>query len=76
METCLKPTSVLMWNYSGDRLQVVQQIQVTMSRADYLMTALIQVQRGAPAGLFIGTDLLSIPFVQASQAGNGMIMIC
>ena len=77
METRLQPTSVVLWNYSGDRLQVVRQIQlqVTMNRADYSATALIQIQRGAPAKLLIGTDLLSKLGYQASQTGNDNDML-
>jgi len=46
VETHLEPTSVVLRNYSGDRLQVVRQTQVTMSRADYSTTTLIHLQRG------------------------------
>jgi len=62
-------------NYSGDKLQVVQQIQVTMNRSGYSTKTLIQVQRGAPA---IGTDLLSklrYLFVQASQTSKDSDML-
>ncbi|XP_065888471.1 uncharacterized protein [Dysidea avara] len=78
VETRLEPTTVVLQNYSGDRLQVVRQIQVTVSRLEYSTNALIQVQRGAPAKLLIGTDLLSklgYLFVQASQMGNDNDML-
>ena len=78
VETRLEPTTVVLRNYSGDRLQVVRQIQVTVSRLEYSTNALIQVQRGAPAKLLIGTDLLSklgYLFVQASQTGNDNDML-
>ena len=78
VDSRLEPTTVVLRNYSGDRLQVVRQIQVTVSRLEYSTNALIQVQRGAPAKLLIGTDLLSklgYLFVQASQTGNDNDML-
>ena len=59
VESHLKPTSVILQNYSGDKLRVVRQIRVNMSRPGYSTSAVIQVQKGAPAKLLIGTDLLS-----------------
>jgi len=53
---------------------VVQWIQVTMDTLRWLW----QVQRGAPAKLLIGTDLLSklgYLFVQASQTGKDSDML-
>ena len=78
VEARLEPTTVVLQNYSGDKLQVVRQIQVTMNRSGYSTKALIQVQRGAPAKLLIGTDLLSklgYLFVQASQTGKDSDML-
>ena len=77
VETRLEPTTVVLQNYSGDRLQVVRQIQVTVSRLEYSTNALIQVQRGAPDKLLIGTDLLSkLGYLLFKLLRRGMIMIC
>lgn len=49
---------MILQNYSGDKLRVVHQIRVTVSRSGYSTRAIIQVQKGAPAKLLVGTDLL------------------
>ena len=44
-----------------------------MGRSGYSTKAIIQVQKGAPANLLVGTDLLSklgYIFVQASEEGD------
>ena len=60
-ESRLEPTSLILKNYSGDHdnLKIVRQIRVIMSRPGYSISAVIQVQSGAPAKLLVGTDLLS-----------------
>ena len=50
---------MVLQNYSGDKLRVVRQIKVTLSRSGHSARAIIQVQKGAPAKLLVGTDLLS-----------------
>ena len=60
-------------NYGGDKLRVVQQVKVTVGRSGYSTKAIIQVQKGSPAKLLVGIDLLSklgYNFVQASEEGD------
>ena len=73
VESRLDPFAVVLQNCSGDKLRVVQQIKVTLSRSGHSATAIIQVQKGAPAKLLVGTDLLSklgYYFVQALEESN------
>ena len=58
VERWLEPTPLTLRNYGGGRLPVVRQVQTTISRPGYKVEATIQVQRGAPARLLVGTDLL------------------
>ena len=59
VESRLEPTSLILQNYSGDNLKIVRQIKIDMSRPGYSIIAVVQVQKGAPAKLLIGIDLLS-----------------
>ena len=64
---------MVLQNYSGDKLRVVRQIKVTLSRSGHSARAIIQVQKGAPAKLLVGTDLLSklgYYFIQALEESN------
>ena len=49
---------MVLQNYSGDRLKVVQQIRVHLAHSGFVVEAPIQVQKAAPAKLLIGTDVL------------------
>ena len=69
----LKPTTVVLKNYSGDRLSLVRQIRVHLARSGFTMEAVIQVQKGAPASLLVGTDVLpqlGYLFVQSTMEGE------
>ena len=46
---------MVLQNYSGDKLRVVRQIKVTVSCSGHSARAIIQVQKGAPAKLLVGT---------------------
>ena len=59
VESHLEPTSLILQNYSWDNLKIVQQIKIDMSHPGYSITVVVQVQKGAPAKLLIGTDSLS-----------------
>ena len=70
VESRLEPSAVVIQNYSGGKLRIVRQIKVTVSRSGHSARAIIQVHKGAPAKLLVGTDLLSklgYYFVQASE---------
>ena len=78
VETRLEPTSLILQNYSGDSLKIVRQIKITMSRPGYSTSAVVQVQKGAPAKLLVGTDLLSqlgYFFIQTSEDSNDSDML-
>ena len=58
MERRLEPTPLALRNYGGGHLPVVRQVQTTISRSGYKVEETIQVRRGAPARLLVGTELL------------------
>ena len=73
VENRLEPTTMVLQNYSGDRLQVVRQIKVYLARLGFVVDTPIQVQRAAPAKLLIGTDVLpelGYLFVQSTVEGE------
>ena len=45
VESRLEPSVVVLQNYSGDKLRVVRQIKVTVSRSGHSARAIIQVQK-------------------------------
>ena len=59
VEGRLEPTLLNLRNYSGNRLDVVGQVKTHISRPVISVEATVQVQKGAPANLLIGTDLLT-----------------
>ena len=68
---------MILQNYSGDKLRVVQQIKVTVCSLVHSATTIMQVQKGAPAKLLVGTDLLSklrYFFAQASKEDSIVLM--
>ena len=70
VESRLEPSAVVLQNYSGDKLRIVREITVTVSRSGHSARAITQVQKGAPAKLLVDTNLLSklgYYFVQASE---------
>ena len=74
-ESRLESTSLILKNYSGDNLKIVR---IIMSRPGYSISAMVQVQSGAPAKLLVGADLLSqlgYFFVQASEDDHDLDML-
>ena len=68
----LKSPAIMLQNNGGDRLNVVEQTQVAISRGDYSQMAVVQVQKGAPVPLLIGTNLqpqLGFLFLQCTTGG-------
>ena len=51
------PPSMSPFCYGGGKLNLVKQMEVTLSRAGYT-TAMAQIQSGAPVDLLLGTDQL------------------
>ena len=69
----LEPSTVVLHNYGGDQLNLVRQIKVTVSKAGRGVDTVVQVQRDAPVGLLLGTDLLSqlgFALLEANQDGE------
>ena len=63
----LLPPTISLRSYSGGALDVVSQIQSRISRGDYSVDAVLQVQNDAPVELLLGTDLqphLGFTFMQ------------
>ena len=74
----LELTTVVLQNYSGDRLRVVQQIKVHLARSGFVVEAPIQVQKAAPAKLLIGTDILpqlGYLFIQSTMEGEDINLL-
>ena len=74
----LESPAITLQNYGGDRLNVVGQTQVVISRGDYSQMAIVQVQKGAPVPLLIGTNLqpqLGFMFLQCTKGGTAMNLL-
>ena len=64
-------------NYSGDQLRVVRQMRVHLAHSGFTMEAVIQVQKGAPASLLVGTDVLpQLSYFLFRVQWKGKIQIC
>lgn len=73
-EVCenLKPTTVSLRSYGGDELEIVSQVTCHLGRDGYQVKTVLQVQRGAPVDLLLGTDVLSqlgFSLMQTSKQG-------
>ena len=74
----LEPTSAALRNYGGGQLPVVRQVKTTLVRSGHEVTATVQVQKGAPTKLLIGTDLLSqlgFLFVKTELEGGDLDLL-
>ena len=58
-ESRLEPTFLILRNYSGNNLKIVQEMRVIMSRPGYSTSAVVLVQSGTLAKLLVRTNLLS-----------------
>ena len=54
----LQPTSVSLRSYGGEELSIVRQVRCLISCGEYSVESVLQVQKGAPVNLLLGTDLL------------------
>ena len=54
----LKPTTMSLQNYGGGRLELIRQTSITLTRNGHTTCAIVQVQKGAPVELLLGTDTL------------------
>ena len=55
----LKPTTLSLWSYGGNELEIVSQVTCKLERDGYHVTIILQVQKGTPVDLLLGTDALS-----------------
>ena len=68
MQERLKSPDIVLTGYSGERLNVLAQLKVTISQGDYVVTVTALVQKDAPSPLLLGTDVLpSLGFSFAFQ---------
>ena len=69
---------MVLQNYSGEKLRIVRQIRLTLAHSGFVTETLAQVQKGAPAKLLIGTDVLpqlGYLFVQNTMEGEGVDLL-
>ena len=59
VEKRLQPINLKLHNYGGDQLPVVRQTTVSLSQGCHSISATVQVQKGAPTPLLVGTVMLS-----------------
>ena len=72
VEKRLQPTNLKLHNYGGGQLPVVRQTTVALLRGCYSVSATVQVQKGAPTPLLVGTDILScLGFTLQQKDGDG-----
>ena len=54
-----EPPGALLRSFGGEMLNMVCQVTVNIIRGDHDITAKVQVQKGAPVQLLLGSDLLA-----------------
>lgn len=65
----LQPTTVSLHSYGGDELNIVKQVKCNLLRGDHTVESVLQVQKGAPVDLLLGTDVL--PLLRFSLVRTG-----
>ena len=69
----IEKSTMKLHNYGGDELSLTGQIKTSISRGQWKVEAVIQVQNKAPVDLLIGTDLLPVlGFALVEQGGDGI----
>lgn len=74
----LKPPTVTLQSYGGTKLNVVGQMCCSLSRGQYSGQVVVQLQRGAPVPLLIGTDMqpvLGFAFLQCNPGGMAVDLL-
>ena len=72
VEKRLEPPTLPLRSYGGNELNLVKQIQVTLSRAGFSVTSVVQVHGGALVDLLLGTDLLPhLGFSMVAKSPDG-----
>ena len=78
VEERLEPSTVTLQNYGGQRLGIVRQIKVGITRPGCSVEAVVQVHQDAPTDLLIGTDLLpqlGFIFLQTELEGEDIDLL-
>ena len=57
MRESLKPPDVAFTGYSGERMNVLAQLEITINQGEYTVTAIVLFQKDAPSPLLLGTDI-------------------
>ena len=55
----LQQPTVALCSYGGGELNIVSQVKCRVSRDNFIVETVLQVQKGAPVDLLLGTDILS-----------------
>ena len=74
----LMPTTVSLRSYGGNELEIVSQAVCHLERDGYQVKTALQVQKGAPVDLLLGTDVLSqlgFSLMQASKQGMAIDLL-
>ena len=69
----LQPTTMALRSYGGDALDIVSQVKCKLARGNFSVEPSLQVQKGAPVDLLLGTDVLphlGISLVQSEGEGR------
>ena len=68
----LKPSTVILRSYGGDKLAIVSQVCCKLRRGKHQLDAVLQVQKGAPIDLLLGSDVLGkLGFGLVQHEGEG-----
>ena len=68
----LKPSTVTLRSYGGDKLAIVSQVCCKLRRGKHQLDAVLQVQKGAPIDLLLGSDVLGkLGFGLVQHEGEG-----
>ena len=76
-QRCRKPT-VMLKSYGGGELSVIGEVECCLTRGNYTAKAILQVQKGAPVDLLLGTDTLpqlGFSFQQIESDGHSIELL-
>ena len=58
MKERLKSPDIVLTGYSGEQLNILAQLKVTIGQGEYAVTVTALIQKDAPSPLLLGTDVL------------------
>ena len=71
-------STVSLRSYGGGELNIVSEVECCLTRGNYTVKAILQVQKGAPVDLLLGTDTLSklgFSFQQIESDGHSVELL-